>query len=102
MNNDTLKAKARALRASLRQHLACDPAVGQLQRELEDLLRRAEAGSLEAPVQWRDIPGRYLFTEQGLQQYRELEQAYAEFCIEASGGESPALRKLRERMGDHG
>ena len=99
MNNDTLKAKARALRASLQQHLARDPAAGQLLRELDDLIGRAEAGSLDAPVQWRDIPGRYLFTEQGLQQYRELEQAYAEFCIEATGGESPALRKLRERMG---
>ena len=47
-----------------------------------------------------DIPGRYLFTEEGLQQYAALEHAFAEFKIELTGGESPTLRRLKEQMGE--
>ncbi|MNY30802.1 hypothetical protein D3C86_1649290 [compost metagenome] len=49
-------------------------------------------------MEWRDIPGRYLFTEEGLQQYAALEQAFAEFKIELTGGESPTLRRLKAQM----
>lgn len=46
-------------------------------------------------MEWREIPGRYLFAEEGLQQYAELEHAFAEFRIELTGGESPILRRLK-------
>jgi hypothetical protein len=66
--------------------------------ELEPLLVLVETGQIRTPMEWRDIPGRYLFTEEGLQQYAALEQAFAEFKIELTGGESPTLRRLKAQM----
>jgi hypothetical protein len=59
---------------------------------------RAERDQIRTPLEWRDIPGRFLFTEDGLQQYAELELAFAEFKIELTGGESPTLLRLKAQM----
>ena len=56
------------------------------------------AGALNAPLPWGDIPGGRYFNEGSQRRYPELEQAFARFRIEATGGESPALRKLRGEM----
>ncbi len=53
---------------------------------------------MNAPLPWGDIPGGRYFNEGSLRRYPELEQAFARFRIEATGGESPALRKLRGEM----
>ena len=50
---------------------------------------------MSAPLPWGDIPGGRYFNEGGLRRYAELEQAFARFRTEATGGDSPALRKLR-------
>lgn len=68
--------------------------------ELTLLLNAAKQQRIRTPMEWRDIPGSYLFTEEGLQQYADLEHAFAEFRIELSGGESPTLHKLKARMGE--
>lgn len=49
-------------------------------------------------LQWREIPGRYLFTEDSLQQYLHLEHAFAKFRVKLTGGETPLLRKLKREM----
>ena len=74
-----------------------DTEVADLRGAVEPLLALALAGSggLAAPLPWGDIPGGRYFTEGGLRRYPGLEQAFARFRIEATGGESPALRKLR-------
>lgn len=100
MNIEMLKEKAQKLRAAIDALKASDPAAAQLSVELEPLITQAERKEIRAPMQWRDIPGRYLFTEQGLQQYAALEHAFAEFKIELTGGESPTLRRLKEKMGE--
>ena len=56
------------------------------------------AGALNAPLPWGDIPGGRYFNEGSQRRYPELEQAFARFRIEATGAESPALRKLRGEM----
>ena len=56
------------------------------------------AGALNAPLPWGDIPGGRYFNEGSQRRYPELEQAFARFRIEATGGASPALRKLRGEM----
>ena len=56
------------------------------------------AGALNAPLPWGDIPGGRYFNEGSQRRYPELEQAFARFRIEATGGESHALRKLRGEM----
>ncbi|CAI2531471.1 Uncharacterised protein [Serratia ficaria] len=100
MNIEALKEKTLTLRAAIDALKASDPAVEKLSVELELLMTRAERGQIHTPMEWRDIPGRYHFTEEGLQQYAELEHAFAEFRIELIGGESPTLRKLKEKMGE--
>ncbi|MEG1039401.1 MAG: hypothetical protein RSE94_05715 [Pseudomonas sp.] len=100
MNTDRLKLKSLALRAildSLKLHI---PAAMQLGVELEPLLDLAEQQMILRPMEWHDIPGRYLFTEEGLQQHAELEHAFAEFRIELTGGESPTLSRLKASMGE--
>lgn len=42
------------------------------------------------------MPGAYFFNEGQLRQYPDLESAYADFKIEVTGGETPALRMFRE------
>jgi len=49
----------------------------------------------------RDIPARKLFTEEELLQYSELEHAFAEFCIDLTGGQPPTLRRLEASMGEN-
>ena len=100
MNIEKLKEKALKLRAAIDALKAQDPAAAKLAVELEPLLILAETGQIRTPMEWRDIPGRYLFTEEGLQQYAALEHAFAEFKIELTGGESPTLRRLKEQMGE--
>jgi hypothetical protein len=98
MKIENLKEKALKLRAAIDALKAQDPAAAKLAVELEPLLVLAETGQIRTPMEWRDIPGRYLFTEEGLQQYAELEHAFAEFKIELTGGESPTLRRLKAQM----
>jgi hypothetical protein len=91
--------RLQACTAELEQWLArlalADAEVADLRSALEPLLALAGSGALSAPLPWGDIPGGRYFNEGSLRRYPELEQAFARFRIEATGGESPALRKLR-------
>ena len=95
MDQQRLQASAAELEQWLARLAPADGEVADLRSALEPLLALAGSGALSAPVPWGDIPGGRYFTEGGLRQYPELEQAFARFRIEATGGESPALRKLR-------
>lgn len=98
MDIEKLKEKTLKLRSAIDELKAKDPAVTQLDLELSPLMDWAERGQIRTPLEWRDIPGRYLFTEDGLQQYAELELAFAEFKIELTGGETPTLLRLKAQM----
>ncbi|MBV7477300.1 hypothetical protein [Pseudomonas sp. PDM31] len=98
MDIEELKEKSLKLRTAIDALRAKDPVADKLDLELAPLMDLVERGQIRKPMEWRDIPGRYLFTEEGLQQYAELEHAFAEFRIELTGGESPALRRLRAQM----
>ncbi len=95
MDQQRLQAHAAELEQLLARLAPADAEVADLRSALEPLLALAGSGALTAPLPWGDIPGGRYFTEGGLRQYPELEQAFARFRIEATGGESPALRKLR-------
>lgn len=98
MNIPRLKELAIALEYQLLIHSKIDPEAVALHADLKPLLIQAKAGTLTNPLEVRDVPGRYRFTERNLQQYRDLENAFADFSIEARGGETPALKWLREQM----
>jgi hypothetical protein len=98
MNQQQLQARAMELDQLLARLAPGDAEAADLHSALRPLLAQALAGTLGMPLAWGDIPGARLFTEGRLRRLAELEQAYARFRIEASGGESPALRKLRGDM----
>ncbi|MGF6214651.1 hypothetical protein ABIE30_000165 [Janthinobacterium lividum] len=98
MDQQRLQAHAAELEQLLARLAPTDGEVADLRSALEPLLALAGSGALSAPLPWGDIPGGRYFTEGGLRQYPELEQAFARFRIEATGGESPALRKLRGEL----
>jgi hypothetical protein len=66
---------------------------------LKAVLSDARIGRISAPIAWQDVPGDLAFADGGLRRYRDLESAYSKFKIEITGGETPALRALRDSMG---
>ncbi len=100
MNPKTLKEKSLSLRAEIDTLVATVPAAATMRQALASLMTQAEQGHVHAPMAWRDIPGWYLFTEAGLQQYSDLERAFGEFRIELTGGVSLTLQRLKESMGE--
>lgn len=99
MNQMLLAKSAKKLEELLLRYTSVDAGVSELFDALSGLIDDARGGRITAPVEWRNVPGRYNFTEGGLQKYPDLETAYAEFKIEVTGGESPVLRKLRSSEG---
>lgn len=80
-----LQDAARELRVQLNAHLDKNGYVSQLLLGLEPWLTLAETGRISHPVDSGNIPGAYLFTEQGLQEYNDLDKAYSHFIIQISG-----------------
>lgn len=100
MDPMALKNAAIALRLLLDSYATADQEAYLLREALGDVLDRAIAERIDLPLQRRDIPGGWFFDEGSLRKYPDLELAYATFCIEARGGESPVLNALREDMGE--
>ncbi|WP_298773438.1 hypothetical protein [uncultured Shewanella sp.] len=80
-----LKSLAENLEGLLIQYSATDDAATALLRSLSDLIQSAKNGTLKNNVD--DVPGRLSFTEKGLLQYQELEEAYALFKLEITLGD---------------
>jgi hypothetical protein len=95
MDQVCLAKAAEALEKILLQYAAVDPEVSHLFDALSKLIDDARTGKFLDPIEWRDIPGAHSFTKGGLRKYASLETAYARFKIEATGGESPVLKRLR-------
>lgn len=95
MDQVLLVKSAEKLEKTLLQYSSVDAEVSDLFDALSGLINDARTGKILTPIEWRDVPGTYHFTEGGLRKYDTLETAYAEFKIEITGGESPVLRSLR-------
>lgn len=95
INIEKLSSSARILEAKLKEYASKDVQALHLYNDLRVLLELAKSRSIISPIQWGKIPGCYRFTENGLQEYSDLEEAYAVFSIEITGGEPPLLKILR-------
>jgi hypothetical protein len=99
MDQAILRQRADELETILKKYAAADSDVVPLYSALKDLLDRARSGLFFKPIEWGELPGRAYFSEGSLRKYRDLESAYSEFAVEATGGETPTLRALRQQIG---
>lgn len=100
MNKELLRIKAIDLELLLWSYSKKDHAAMELLKMLSELIKDSKLQKIEAPLEWRVIPGARLFSEDGLSKYSDLEKAFADFRIEITGGESPALKRLKARHGN--
>lgn len=96
MNRDLLKQKAEALYQLLERYSLVNSEAESVLISLKGLLVGAINGEISYPIEWRAIPGAYQFNEGSLRQYKDLENAFAEFRVEVTGGESLAMKAFRE------
>jgi hypothetical protein len=94
MNLPLLAEKSEKLEKILFLHAPLDEDISKFFDALSKLIHDARTGKIIAPVDWRDVSGAHYFTEKALRKYSAIETAYAEFKIEVTGGESPALKQL--------
>jgi hypothetical protein len=92
MDITKLRHTALNLQNQLDKYSKLDAEAAALYSDLKPLLELAKSRNLSEPIQVGALPGRYRFTEKNLQQYGELEDAYADFSIEVTGGEPQSLR----------
>jgi hypothetical protein len=91
MDITKLRNTALNLQDKLDKYSKLDLEAAALYSDLKPLLELAKSGNLSEPIRVGALPGSYRFAE-NLQQYGELEDAYADFSIEVTGGEPLALR----------
>jgi hypothetical protein len=91
-----LRKAAADLERLLLKYAATDQEAALLHKSLSELIGAARRGEITTALEWRGVPGVYWFTEAHLARYADLEEAYAQFKIEITGGETPLLRKLRK------
>lgn len=96
MNKRLLKQKAEILNQLLQKYSLVNPDAESVLKSLQGLLAEAINCEISSPIEWRSIPGAYQFNEGSLRQYNDLEDAFAEFRIEVTGGESLALKMFRK------
>lgn len=97
INIEKLSSSARILEEILKEYTSKDLQALQLYNDLRPLLELAKSRRILTPIEVGAVPGRYRFTENGLQRYSDLEHAYAMFSIEITGGEPPILKMLNAR-----
>jgi hypothetical protein len=98
MNIIEIKKTATILEERLVAYSHKDPEAAALYSDLKPLLELAKSGKITHPLETGSVPGRFRFTEKNLQQYDDLEEAYAKFSIEITGGETLALKLFRQSM----
>jgi len=91
MDQVKISRGARKLRSLLKKYSHENSNAALALGTLNELLDLAESKQITTPLKWGDVPCRYLFSEAGLGQYRDLEEAYANFKVEVTGGHNSVL-----------
>lgn len=90
-----IKRKAKRLWLLLKRYSESDTTAAKAQSSLRKLLESAMSGEITSPLRWSDVPCGYLFVEGALGKYKDLEEAYADFKVEVTGGNDPLLEKIK-------
>ncbi|QDH17192.1 hypothetical protein [Swingsia samuiensis] len=92
MDQKLIKETADKLEATLEKYAPLNKYAAELKSMLMPIIRKAQAGQITVPTD--RLPGFYFFPELGLQDYRELEDAYAKFNIQITGGMTEDLKEI--------
>ena len=82
MDYKKVKSFAETLESLLEKYAEDDSEASGLLESLKPLIHKAKNGEIHSPIEWRDIPGAYFFSEGTLRKYRDLEKSFAEFRFE--------------------
>lgn len=94
MDKFLISKSAEALRKLLDHYSEVDEEAAKLKIALKNILENEKNGEITSALKWNEIPGKFYFTEGNLRNYQDLEDAYADFKIEVTGGETLALREF--------
>jgi len=78
MDKKKIKQLAKTLESVASKYSSDNDVVGFLE-QLEELLSKAKSGSISRVVD--HVPGGHYFTDRGLSQYPDLEEAYSKFKL---------------------
>jgi hypothetical protein len=99
LNYELLRERAVELEKVAQHYAALDPVAAGFYEAMKPYLRQAMDGTLPAPLEIGVLPSRVYFDDEGtLRKYRELEDLFSRFSIEATGGETPALKAFLARI----
>ena len=89
----TLQDRCKRLQDLLQRYSATEPDAALCLRELKPIFDQAMAGQISEPRKY-GAPCGYYFTEGSLRQYRELENAFAQFSMALQGYSDEYLEAL--------
>ena len=98
MNVERLKETATVLKMVLLNYSDKDNIVADLKQQLDPLINEALVGQTEGFFPRSAIPGGRTMLESHLREYRDLQEAYANFSIVAKLGDLPDPDTLRRRI----
>ena len=96
MDQTALHESAKRLDELIRVYTSSNKNVVLLYKQLARLIEDACAGRVKAPLDFGRIPGDRIFSETDLSQLKDLEDAFAKFKLELSGGEDDKDRRARK------
>ncbi|AQS83643.1 MAG: hypothetical protein ABF876_05770 [Acetobacter aceti] len=94
MDQALIRKTAEELEFVLNKYCDVNEYAGYLKNSMMPFVDDAKAGKITKPVEWGDVPGGILFDERGLSQFDDLEDAYANFKHEITGGMTEDRKKL--------
>ena len=94
MNSNLVKKYAEVLEKQLSKYSKMDSEAQKLSASLDELISKAKNRQIYSPIEYQKVPGGYWFNEGNLRKYPELEEAYSEFKLEVTGGETDEAKDL--------
>lgn len=96
MKIDELKQASVLLEALLKKYQFKEPEAQFCLSQLQPMFN--EIKNSKTLQNYQNIPCNYEFHEGALRQYRELEDAYSEFCVLAKGLDPEEIKKLIDSL----
>ena len=94
MDQALIRKTAEELEVVLNKYCDVNEYAGYLKNSMMPFIDDAKVGKITKPIVRNTISGRILFDERGLSEFRDLEDAYANFKFEITGGMTEDRKEL--------